>query len=56
MRIDFIPLDGAIVRGSHGLAAENPLDRPLLVGDGPGPGDHLSITDVHGLLKSAING
>ncbi len=56
MRMDVIPLDGAIVRGSHGLAAENPLDRPLLVGDGPGPGDNLSITDVQGLLKSAING
>src|SRR5205823_9325598 len=35
---DVIPLDPSLVRGSHGLPASDPLDRPLPVGDGPAPG------------------
>ena len=31
---DVIPLDPGLVRGSHGLPATDPLDRPLLIGDG----------------------
>ena len=34
---DVIPLDARLVRGSHGLAAEDPLDRPIWIGDGPQP-------------------
>ena len=38
MTLDVVPLDAAIVRGSHGLPAADPLDRPLLIGHGPKPG------------------
>src|SRR5205807_6860454 len=34
---DVVPLDPSLVRGSHGLPAADPLDRPLLIGDGPAP-------------------
>jgi len=34
---DVIPLDGSLVRGSHGLAAVDPLDRPLFIGSGTAP-------------------
>ena len=35
MTFDVVPLDASIVRGSHGLAAADPLDRPILIGHGP---------------------
>jgi predicted AlkP superfamily pyrophosphatase or phosphodiesterase len=35
--LDVIPLDTGLVKGSHGLAADDPLDRPLLIADGPAP-------------------
>jgi predicted AlkP superfamily pyrophosphatase or phosphodiesterase len=34
---DVVPLDASLVRGSHGLPALEPGDRPLLIGDGPAP-------------------
>jgi predicted AlkP superfamily pyrophosphatase or phosphodiesterase len=34
MKMDVIPLDAAIVRGSHGLAATDDADRPIWIGDG----------------------
>ncbi len=36
---DVIPLDGSLVRGSHGLAAADALDRPVFAGSGPAPFD-----------------
>jgi hypothetical protein len=53
---DVIPLDATLVRGSHGRAAHDPLDRPLLIGDGPAPGNGgvLPMTEVHDLVLSAI--
>ena len=51
---DVVPLDPTLIRGSHGLAAADPIDRPLLVGDGAPPGDDLALTDVHGLLLTAL--
>jgi len=53
MIMDLIPLDARLVRGSHGLAAADPGDRPLLIGDGPPPGDDLSVLDVYELLIAA---
>lgn len=50
---DVIPLDSSLVRGSHGLAARDPLDRPLLIGSGPAPGDDLAMTAVRDLLLAA---
>jgi predicted AlkP superfamily pyrophosphatase or phosphodiesterase len=51
---DVVPLDPSLVRGSHGLPAADPLDRPVLIGDGPSPGDDLSLTGVHSLVLHAI--
>jgi hypothetical protein len=52
---DVVPLDATLVRGSHGLPAADPLDRPLLVGDGPAPGEDLAMTAVRDLLLSALD-
>ena len=54
MKMDVIPLDARLVRGSHGLAASDVRDRPLLIGDGPTPPDDLAMTDVYGLLMNAL--
>jgi hypothetical protein len=53
---DVIPLDAQVVRGTHGLPAADPLDRPMLVGDGPPPPDDLAMTDVCGILLDALGG
>ncbi|HEV3145129.1 MAG TPA: nucleotide pyrophosphatase/phosphodiesterase family protein [Gemmataceae bacterium] len=55
MKMDVIPLDASIVRGSHGLAARDPQDRPLLIGTGPAPGEQLAMTDVHDLVLQALS-
>jgi predicted AlkP superfamily pyrophosphatase or phosphodiesterase len=55
MKMDVIPLDARLVRGSHGVAATDPQNRPLLIGDGPAPGDELMMTDVHGLLMKTLS-
>jgi hypothetical protein len=51
---DVVPLDASLVRGSHGLAASDPLDRPVLLGDGPPPPADLALTDVRDLLLAAL--
>jgi predicted AlkP superfamily pyrophosphatase or phosphodiesterase len=52
---DVVPLDPGLVRGSHGVAAADVADRPILIGDGPEPrSDELATTEVHGLLMSAL--
>jgi hypothetical protein len=51
---DVIPLDPSLVRGSHGLPAADPLDRPLLAGDGPAPGEDLHTTQVRDLVLGAL--
>jgi hypothetical protein len=53
---DVVPLDPFLVRGSHGLPAARPADRPLLIGDGPAPAGPASIamTEVKDLLMRAI--
>jgi predicted AlkP superfamily pyrophosphatase or phosphodiesterase len=53
---DVVPLDPGLVRGSHGLPAADPADRPLLVGDGPAPGEkELPMTAVHDLVLAALD-
>jgi predicted AlkP superfamily pyrophosphatase or phosphodiesterase len=48
---DVVPLDASLVRGSHGLAAVDVLDRPLLIGEGTAPDEReLPITAVHDLV------
>ena len=55
---DVVPLDASLVRGSHGLAACDPRDRPLLIGSGPKPyldGDEsLPMTAVRDLVLAAL--
>jgi predicted AlkP superfamily pyrophosphatase or phosphodiesterase len=49
---DLVPLDPSLVRGSHGLPAADPADRPILIGDGSAPAaeEAIRMTDVHTLL------
>jgi|YNPMSStandDraft_1061717.scaffolds.fasta_scaffold00418_12 predicted AlkP superfamily pyrophosphatase or phosphodiesterase len=54
VKFDVIPLDASIVHGSHGLAAADPLDRPLLIGQGPCPGKSVPMTAVRDLLLRAL--
>jgi predicted AlkP superfamily pyrophosphatase or phosphodiesterase len=52
---DVIPLDPALVRGSHGLPARDPADGALLVGDGPAPAEGpLAMTAVRDLVLAAL--
>jgi hypothetical protein len=53
---DVVPLDPTLVKGSHGLPAADPLDRPLLLADGPGPGEgELPATAVRDLVLAALD-
>lgn len=52
---DVVPLDAGIVKGSHGLAAADPLDRPILIGHGERPGDSVPMTRVKELLLRAMD-
>jgi hypothetical protein len=54
MTMDVVPLDAAVVRGSHGLPADDPLDRAILVGRGPRPGGELPMTAVRDLVLAAL--
>jgi predicted AlkP superfamily pyrophosphatase or phosphodiesterase len=54
MTMDVVPLDAAIVKGSHGLAAADPLDRPILIGHGPRPGPSVPMTAVRDLVLAAL--
>ncbi len=55
-RFDVVPLAPELVRGSHGVTAPRPEDRPVLIGDGPEPPEAHSIqmTEVHDLLVRAL--
>jgi predicted AlkP superfamily pyrophosphatase or phosphodiesterase len=55
-RFDVVPLDPGLVRGSHGVPARDPADRPLLVGDGAVPEvPDLPLTGVHGLILRSLD-
>jgi predicted AlkP superfamily pyrophosphatase or phosphodiesterase len=55
MTMDVVPLDASIVRGSHGLAAADPRDRPILIGHGPRPpGESVPMTAVKELVLGAL--
>jgi hypothetical protein len=50
-----VPLDATLVRGSHGLAARDGADRPLLIGEGPAPKDgELPMAGVRDLVLGAL--
>jgi predicted AlkP superfamily pyrophosphatase or phosphodiesterase len=53
---DIVPLDPRLVKGSHGLGAPDPLDRPVLIGDGPDPATKVkSLTDVRRLVLESLD-
>ena len=54
MTMDVVPLDATIVRGSHGLPAADPSDRPILIGHGPNPGPSVPMIAVRNLLLNAL--
>ncbi len=52
---DVVPLNPELVRGSHGLRAERPEDRPLLIGHGEAPADdELTMTAIRDLLLTSL--
>lgn len=51
---DVVPLDPSLVGGSHGLAASDPDDGPLLIGAGPSEGERLSLTSVRDRVLEAL--
>lgn len=53
-RFDVISLDTSLVRGSHGLTAADPLDRPILIGTGERSEKELSMTDVRDYLLDEL--
>lgn len=50
MVMDVVPLDASIVRGSHGLPAEDSRDRAILIGHGPRPDGEVGMEQVKDLL------
>lgn len=52
---DVVPLDPGIVRGSHGLPASDPQDRPLFIGHGPAPTDGLPMMAVRDAILQALD-
>jgi predicted AlkP superfamily pyrophosphatase or phosphodiesterase len=56
MLLDVVPLDSGLVRGSHGLAAREAVERPLLIGTGPAPEtEEIPMTAVRDLILQALN-
>jgi predicted AlkP superfamily pyrophosphatase or phosphodiesterase len=53
---DVVPLDPALVKGSHGLPAVRDDDRPILIGDGPPPAEPIALRmgEVHRLALEAL--
>ena len=56
--LDVVPLDAALVKGSHGLADAAPDAGPLLMTDAPDrlSGDRLASTDVRDAILSHVFG
>jgi predicted AlkP superfamily pyrophosphatase or phosphodiesterase len=55
---DVVPLDPSLIRGSHGLRAVDPLDRPILIGTGSpptAPGESLEMTAVRDVILHALD-
>jgi predicted AlkP superfamily pyrophosphatase or phosphodiesterase len=54
-RMDVVPLDASLVRGSHGLPAAGVDDGPLLIGDGPAPAaGELPMAAVRDLMLDQL--
>jgi len=53
MKLDVIPLDASIVKGSHGLPAADPQDGPLFLGDGAESGV-MPMTELRERVLEAL--
>lgn len=56
MLMDVIPLDAALVKGSHGIRPASLDDWPLIIAPGRMPSETLASTDVYGVLRDAVAG
>ncbi len=58
MLMDLIPLDAALVKGSHGCIPRDPADHPVLIGAFPEMEDEATITatEVYGKLLGFCRG
>jgi predicted AlkP superfamily pyrophosphatase or phosphodiesterase len=55
MRMDVVPLDARIVKGSHGLRVATAVDRPVLIGTGRAPElPEVAMTAVADMLLGAF--
>ena len=52
--MDIIPLDGSLIKGSHGIIPKEKTDWPLVIADGLSPDATLSATDVYQLIWDRI--
>jgi len=54
MKMDVVPLDAKIVKGSHGLLAADPQDGAIMIGHGTNPGGKVPMTSVRDLMLGAL--
>ncbi len=56
MLMDVIPLDAALVKGSHGLRPPDPRDFPIIIAgpDAPLPDTPIQATDVYHVIKQQV--
>ncbi len=57
MLMDVIPLDAALVKGSHGARPSDPAEYPVIIAQDEGllSGAELRSTEVYGVLKKAVS-
>jgi hypothetical protein len=53
MLMDVIPLDATLVKGSHGVTPENPLDWPILIHSVNQP-TPVQASEIYSILKEGI--
>ncbi len=58
MLMDVIPLDAALVKGSHGRPPDNPAEGPVLIADQPAllPKATVTSTEVYQVIRQAVLG
>jgi len=54
--MDVIPLDAALVKGSHGARPRSQDDWPLVLSPRPLPTGPLASTDVYSVIRDAVTG
>lgn len=52
-KLDVIPLDASVVRGSHGLVSADPMNGPLLISDAPSSGP-IPMTAIRDRVLAAL--